>query len=123
VSCKQAPVSNGEGVWTAASSLPVSDLKFPLRAKVGTETIVIHRTKHGFRAMDKGCPHQGASWMLGDLIMDESMVKCPLHAYTFRLSDGKGVNCPGFRMKVFDVKETEGRLYVRVPDHAVAQGR
>jgi nitrite reductase/ring-hydroxylating ferredoxin subunit len=101
--------------WSIASPVPVDDLKFPLRVKVGDETIVIHQTRAGFRAVDKGCPHQGASWTQGDLIMDESMIKCPLHAFTFRLSDGKGVNCPGFRIKVFDVRETDRLLYVRIP--------
>jgi nitrite reductase/ring-hydroxylating ferredoxin subunit len=123
VSCDQVKLADVEGAWVAASSSPVSDLKFPLRAKIGAETIVIHKTKHGFRAMDKSCPHQGASWMLGDLLRDETMIKCPLHAYAFRLSDGKGVNCPGFRMKIFDVKEIDGCLYVRAPNHAVMTGQ
>jgi nitrite reductase/ring-hydroxylating ferredoxin subunit len=107
--------------WAIASTVPIDDLKFPLRVKIGDETIVIHRTKAGFRGMDRSCPHQGASWTQGDLIMDESMIKCPLHAFTFRLSDGKGVNCPGFRIKVFDVRDTDGLLYVRVPKKIVAK--
>ena len=123
MSCDQVKLADVEGVWVAASSSPVDDLKFPLRARIGAETIVIHKTKHGFRAMDKSCPHQGASWVLGDLLRDETMIKCPLHAYAFRLSDGKGVNCPGFQMKIFDAKEIDGRLYVRVPDQAVMTGQ
>lgn len=113
---EQERAPDGDGDWVCASPLPIAEIEFPFRFRAAAEIIVIHRTKHGFRAVDKGCPHQGVSWMLGDLIMDESMIKCPLHAYTYRLSDGKGVNCPGFRIKVFDVKEADGRLFVRVPN-------
>jgi hypothetical protein len=35
------------------------------------------------------------------------------HSYLFRLSDGKAVNCPGYRLRVFDVKEENGALFVR----------
>jgi nitrite reductase/ring-hydroxylating ferredoxin subunit len=119
VNCEQAHSADAE--WAIASPVPIGDLKFPLRVKIGDETIVIHRTKAGFRAVDRGCPHQGASWTQGDLIMNESMIKCPLHAFTFRLSDGKGVNCPGVRIKVCDVRETDGLLYVRIPKKVVVK--
>jgi nitrite reductase/ring-hydroxylating ferredoxin subunit len=123
VNLEQLQISDSDAVWVVASPLPVAELKFPLLTKVGAVAVVIHRTKLGFRAVDRACPHQGASWTQGELIMNESMIKCALHAFTFRLSDGKGVNCPGFRIKVFDVKETDGRLLVRVPSPSVVHGQ
>ena len=41
------------------------------------------------------------------------MVSCPLHFFTVKLSDGKGVNCPGFRLKVYEIKEENGMLFGR----------
>ena len=48
--------------------------------------------------------------MNAQLTADDTMVRCPLHVFTFRLSDGKGVNCPGFRLKVYEIKEENGAL-------------
>ena len=42
------------------------------------------------------------------------MVRCPLHVFTFKLSDGKGVNCPGFKLTVYEIKEEDGKFFGRV---------
>jgi nitrite reductase/ring-hydroxylating ferredoxin subunit len=31
----------------------------------------------------------------------------------FRLSDGRAVNCPGYRLRVYDVKQENGALFAR----------
>jgi nitrite reductase/ring-hydroxylating ferredoxin subunit len=54
-----------------------------------------------------------ATLMNAELTANDTMVRCPLHVFTFRLSDGKGVNCPGFRIKIYEVKEENGALYGR----------
>jgi nitrite reductase/ring-hydroxylating ferredoxin subunit len=41
------------------------------------------------------------------------MIRCRWHNYVFRLNDGKAVNCPGFRLKVFEVKREGGALMAR----------
>ena len=51
--------------------------------------------------------------MNAELIANETMVRCPLHVFTFKLSDGKGVNCLGFRIKVYEIKEENGKFYGR----------
>jgi len=44
-----------------------------------------------------------------------SMLRCTRHNFIFRLSDGKGVNCVGLRLKVYEVRESEdGRLEVQI---------
>ncbi len=47
------------------------------------------------------------------LTADDTMVRCHLHVFTFRLSNGKGVNCPGYLLKVYEIKEENGVLYAR----------
>jgi nitrite reductase/ring-hydroxylating ferredoxin subunit len=101
--------------WILASDKPLSTMTFPLRLRINGESVVVFQTQHGLRGVEKACPHQGASWMMGELISDETMLRCPLHSFTFRLRDGKGVNCPGLKIKVFDVKEEADQLYIRLP--------
>lgn len=86
---------------------------FPARARYGTESIVIFRTKHGYRGTSRACPHMFATMLKAELAVNETMVRCPLHVFTFRLSDGKGVNCPGFQLDIYEVEEREGALYAR----------
>ena len=86
---------------------------FPARANLEGEGIVILRTKTGFRGVQRSCPHMQATMMNAELTANDTMVRCPLHVFTFKLSDGKGVNCPGFRIKVYEIKEENGVLFGR----------
>jgi nitrite reductase/ring-hydroxylating ferredoxin subunit len=89
------------------------DGNYPARAKLADEGIVIFRTKSGFRGVQRSCPHMQATMMNAELTANDTMVRCHLHIFTFKLSDGKGVNCPGFRLKVYEIKEENGALYGR----------
>ena len=51
--------------------------------------------------------------MDADLVGNDTMIRCRQHVFTFRLSDGRGVNCPGFSVRVFEVKDEAGTLYAR----------
>jgi nitrite reductase/ring-hydroxylating ferredoxin subunit len=101
------------GTWQLLAGLDPVSTKYPARARLGGEGIVILRTKSGFRGVQRSCPHMQATLMNAELTANDTMVRCPLHVFTFRLSDGKGVNCPGFRIKVYEVKEENGALYGR----------
>jgi nitrite reductase/ring-hydroxylating ferredoxin subunit len=108
----------GEGAstekdWELLAGLSPVSTKYPARARIGGEGIVILRTKSGFRGVQRSCPHMQATLMNAELTANDTMVRCPLHVFTFRLSDGKGVNCPGFRIKIYEVKEENGALYGR----------
>ena len=52
--------------------------------------------------------------MNAELTANDTMVRCHLHVFTFKLSDGKGVNCPGFKVTVYEIKEENGKLFGRV---------
>jgi len=88
-------------------------IKFPARANLDGEGIVVLRTKTGFRGVQRSCPHLQGTMMNAELIANDTMVRCPLHVFTFKLSDGKGVNCPGFRLKVYEIKEENGVFFGR----------
>jgi nitrite reductase/ring-hydroxylating ferredoxin subunit len=102
-----------EKPWQLLAGLDPNGTQYPARARLDGEGIVILRTKSGFRGVQRSCPHMQATMMNAELTANDTMVRCPLHVFTFRLSDGKGVNCPGFRLKIYEVKEENGALYGR----------
>src|SRR6201989_3402060 len=87
--------------------------KFPAPARVDGEGILIFRTKNGFRGVQRLCPHLKMSLHDADLVSNDTMIRCKQHVFTFRLADGRGVNCPGFSVSVFEVKDEGGALYAR----------
>jgi len=102
-----------ERPWQVLTGLRPEGAKYPARARLDGEGIVILRTKSGLRGVQRACPHMQGTMMNAELVANETMVRCPLHAFTFRLADGKGVNCPGFRIKIYEIKEENGALYGR----------
>jgi nitrite reductase/ring-hydroxylating ferredoxin subunit len=99
--------------WQLLAGLHPETTKYPARANIAGESIVIFRTPTGFRGVQRSCPHMQATMMNAELVANDTMIRCPLHVFTFRLSDGKGVNCPGFRVRIYEVKEESGVLYGR----------
>ena len=102
-----------ERPWQALVGLRPDHTKFPARASLQGEGIVIFRTEAGLRGVQRSCPHMHATMMNAELTANDTMVRCHLHAFTFKLSDGKGVNCPGFKIKVYEIKEEDGVFFGR----------
>jgi len=102
-----------EQPWRVLTGLRPDNAKYPARASLDGEGIVILRTKSGFRGVQRSCPHMQATMLNAELIANDTMVRCPLHVFTFKLSDGKGVNCPGFKLKIYEIKEENGAFYGR----------
>jgi nitrite reductase/ring-hydroxylating ferredoxin subunit len=103
-----------ERPWQELGGLRTDAAKYPVRASIEGEGIVIFRTKSGFRGVQRACPHMQATMMNAELTANDTMVRCPLHVFTFKLSDGKGVNCPGFKVTVYEIKEEDGKFLGRV---------
>lgn len=103
-----------ERPWQPLGGLRPDNPAFPARAKLEDEGIVIFKTKSGYRGVQRSCPHMHATMMNAELTANDTMVRCPLHVFTFKLSDGKGVNCPGFKVRVYEIKEENGALYGRL---------
>jgi len=115
-SCAAAPaieVPAAEAPWQRLDGLDPVAGAFPARARVDGEGILIFRTRTGFRGVQRSCPHLKTTLMDADLVGNDTMIRCRQHVFTFRLSDGRGVNCPGFSVRVFEVKDEAGTLYAR----------
>ncbi|MBS0233424.1 MAG: Rieske 2Fe-2S domain-containing protein [Proteobacteria bacterium] len=102
-----------EHAWQALKGVNAETATFPARASFEGEGIVVFRTKDGYRGTQRACPHMQATMLNGELTANDTMVRCPLHVFTFKLSDGKGVNCAGFRIKVYEVRREGETLYAR----------
>jgi nitrite reductase/ring-hydroxylating ferredoxin subunit len=103
-----------EGDWHLLDGLDPQTSTFPARARAGEDPLLVIATDNGeFRGVQRACPHLLESLADAVLMNQGTLLRCSKHNFIFRLADGKGVNCPGFRIKVFDVKIDDGRLYAR----------
>lgn len=99
--------------WHVLEDADPDDPAFPLRARFDGEAVLVFRLADGYRATQRTCPHRHASLAEAGLIGGGKMLRCALHGYTYKLVDGKGVNCPGFRIRVYDVVRENDRLLIR----------
>lgn len=103
----------------AAAAWEVLDLEpqsatFPAKAVVAGQPIWVFRVNDGFRGVQELCPHDLRSLESARIVGDAKMVRCGYHNYTFKLANGAGVNCPGYRIAVYEIKEEDGRLFAQV---------
>lgn len=102
----------GEG-WQRLEGVHPDTSEFPARARYDGDGILIFRTNGGYRGVQRTCPHMKSSLADAQIIGEGAMLRCAQHIYTFRLSDGKGVNCPGYRIKVYEVTRENDALFAR----------
>ena len=98
--------------WEALAIDP-GTATFPAKAAVAGRPIWVFRVNDGFRGVQERCPHEQQSLEDAHLAGNATMVRCAYHNYTFKLADGAGVNCPGFRIAVYRIKEERGTLFAQ----------
>lgn len=99
--------------WHPVEGFEPDTAKFPARARVDGEDILVIELADGYRGVQRFCPHQGVNLARSLIIGDGAMIRCAQHAFTFRLADGKGVNCPGFAISVYDIARDGDRFVGR----------
>lgn len=78
--------------------------------------ILILRASGVLHAIQRRCPHDAAPLERGQVW--DKMIRCGQHAFTFDLETGEGLNCPGYRIERYPVKEKDGKIFVRVDEQA-----
>ena len=86
--------------WCVLEGLDPDKAEFPAQARIGDQRILVLRVGEGFRGVERSCPHQQRSLHDAFLQAGDTMLRCRWHNYVFRLRDGKGINCPGYKLKV-----------------------
>ena len=84
----------------------------PVRARVDGEDVPVSRTEDGYRATQRICPRQHSNSADGRNPDNGAILRSTLHGYTFKFADGKGISCPDFRIRVYDVVRDGGRLLI-----------
>jgi nitrite reductase/ring-hydroxylating ferredoxin subunit len=115
-----AIVAAEDDPWQKLAGIDAATSAFPASARIGRVPIFIIRTKHGFRGVERACPHLKATLVDASLMANDTMIRCSQHSYTFKLADGKGVNCPGYFLKVFEVKVEDGALFARAANSPIS---
>jgi nitrite reductase/ring-hydroxylating ferredoxin subunit len=102
-----------DGGWHKLEGFEATATQFPARARLNGELIWIFPFKNGFRGVEKACPHLKATLGNAVLMANGTVLRCPQHNFTFRLSDGKGVSPMNTRLQVFEIKVEDGVAYGR----------
>jgi nitrite reductase (NADH) small subunit len=80
---------------------------------VGGRRIAVFRLPDGWSALDAACPHRGGP--LGDGLVTESCVTCPLHNRRFDLRSGEQHGGDD-RVVVHEIAEHRGVLWIRLAE-------
>lgn len=98
--------------WTPA--MPDEDLREgePACATVEGIPVLLVRQNGRIRALANTCCHRGGSLHKGEL--GDDTITCPLHASTFRLSDGSALGGPAaYPQPAYEVRVEAGTIEVR----------
>ena|SRR5437762_3532645 len=109
----QTEESNSEAAWYKLEGFDATATKFPARARLNGEGILVFPFKGGFRGVERACPHLKSTLMDAVLMANGTVLRCPQHNFTFRLSDGKGVSPMNTKLRIFEVKVEDGVAYGR----------
>lgn len=100
--------------WTAIDATDIPADK-PVKAKAGSQTLVVVRRGTALNALHDVCAHQGCSLSEGKIVGET--IECGCHGSRFRLADGLVVRGPAvFDQPHYEVREAEGKLEVRRTD-------
>ena len=86
--------------------------QLPHPIKVGNANYFLVKSADGYRMLSTLCPHQGGEV---EDVGDDVFV-CDTHGYEYEKTDGRCLNNPDLRMRVFLVTQQGGRLIALVPD-------
>ena len=81
---------------------------------VDGEQIAVFRLRDGtLRAIDAVCPHKGGP--LADGLIDDRVVVCPLHGYTFDMCTGSEAGGSGLSVRSYPVRSVDGAIRIKRP--------
>jgi nitrite reductase/ring-hydroxylating ferredoxin subunit len=98
--------------WVPVLDLGATPLDAPRPVEVEGVELVLLRQGDRYVAMDRWCPHSDGDLAKGRLL--GKALKCPLHGFMYSVDTGRGVNCPGFAVRVHEVRVDGDVLSVRL---------
>jgi nitrite reductase (NADH) small subunit len=101
--------------WTRVGTVDDVPLLEGRSVAVGGRRIAVFRLPDGWAAIDAACPHRGGP--LGDGLVADRCVTCPLHGRRFDLLSGARQGGDD-AVAVHEVAERDGALWVRLAEDA-----
>ena len=102
--------------WLVLEDINIDTSAFPAAAILDDENIVIFKSKAGFHALQRRCPHKRADLSKAGSIIeldDQIVIRCAMHGFQFRACNGKSINFPGLDATVYEIEEEGTQLKVR----------
>lgn len=97
--------------WRLVDGAPVAD-GTPIKAQVGTQSLMLVRHNGRLYALHDVCAHAGCS-LAGGRVVDDA-IECACHGSRFRLADGSAMRGPAvYDQPAYEVREQDGRVEVR----------
>ena len=94
----------------AVTDLPAGTMR---HVTIGGHDVLIANVAGSVLATDDTCTHEDASLSCG--VLDDAIVRCPLHGATFDLRDGAPLDEPAEEpLRCHEVKVADGVIYVRL---------
>ena len=87
--------------------------KMKLVSVEGEPVLLIKQQGHIY-AIDNRCPHMGCGFADGTL--DGLVIVCPCHDWRFSLETGEYEDEPSMKLKFFEFKIEEGKIWVKLED-------
>jgi len=72
----------------------------------------LFRVEDAFYALDAACPHEGAQLADGDV--DDGVVTCPWHGWTFNACNGCSLDPPGNDVTSYETLIEDGNVFIKV---------
>lgn len=87
---------------------------FPKRVKVGEYEYVLFRVGEQIFAIENLCPHQRFA-VFHQGILDQYMITCPMHGWSFDIRTGKAVIGSG-HVKTLEVRVDNNNVWIKKSD-------
>ncbi|HEU0316632.1 MAG TPA: Rieske 2Fe-2S domain-containing protein [Solirubrobacteraceae bacterium] len=112
VGVSHAAFEHPPGDWTDVGDAAGLEESTPVRVDAAGTPVVVVKTGERLFALSATCVHAGGPLDEGELV--DGCLRCPWHASTFRLEDGRAIRGPAaVSQPVWQVRVEGGRLEVR----------
>lgn len=80
--------------------------------------VLLARISGKLHAFDGKCAHMGCALFCGSLA--GHILTCPCHDWRYDLRTGEFIDAPELKLRAYAVKESDGRIFVKIGDTEVS---
>jgi nitrite reductase/ring-hydroxylating ferredoxin subunit len=102
-----------EDYYPAIEEKALEDNTMKLASIEGVKILFI-KQKNKIYVIDNRCPHQTCGFSGGKL--DGDFIVCPCHDWRFNLESGEYEEKPFYKLKFYEYKIVDGKIYVKLDD-------